>query len=147
MPDPFKQRFDRRSPVQPHRSPAPYFVAAIIVAVASWAIQQRAVENSNPERTSYPTRGDVRALFSSDDYPADAQQNGEEGSVRARLTVDARGRVAKCTIIRSSGHVSLDKATCDVLRDRARFSPARDANGKAVSDSFVTPLVVWRLEG
>jgi protein TonB len=143
-----KPTFDPRSPVQPGRSPTAYFIAAVVAAIAIWAFQQRAIENPNrePKRTQQPTKGDLRALFSADDYPVEAQQNGEEGTVQARLDVDSKGRVAGCLIVRTSGHKSLDQVTCDVLRKRARFVPARDASGHAVTDSVVTPLVVWRLE-
>jgi protein TonB len=92
-------------------------------------------------------KADVRTIFSSDDYPADAQRNGEEGTVQAELSIDARGRVRGCRVIRSSGHASLDSATCSILQRRARFKPAQDVNGDAVASSVVTPLVVWRLEG
>lgn len=146
MRDNVKQKFDPRSPVQHDRSPALYFIVAIIAAIAIWTFQQRAIEDSNPERAQQPTKGDLRTLFSTDDYPVTALQNGEEGTVQARLQVDPEGRVAGCSIVRSSGHASLDRATCNILRKRARFTPARDSNGKAVSDSVVTPAVVWRLE-
>lgn len=146
MQDRFKQKFDRRSPVQPDRNSAAYFIIAIVAAIAIWTFQQRAIEDSNSEPAQQPTLGDIRAVFSADDYPAKAQRNGEEGTVQARLAVDTRGRVTRCSIIRSSGHASLDQVTCDILRKRASFIPARDANGKAVPDSVVTPPVVWRLE-
>jgi protein TonB len=91
--------------------------------------------------------GDLRTLFSADDYPAEAQRNGEEGTVQAELSVDARGHVRGCTVIHSSGHASLDSATCRILQRRARFDPAHDVNGDAVASSVVTPRIVWRLEG
>jgi TonB family protein len=154
-----KPRFDTRSPVQSGRSPAPYFIAAIIAAIVIWTVQQRAVgdstpgrtqqravEGSVPDRAQLPAKVDLRTLFSADDYPADAQRNGEEGTVQARLAVNAQGRVTGCAIMRSSGHASLDHVTCDILQRRALFAPAHDANGKAVRDSVVTPLVVWRLQ-
>jgi protein TonB len=89
----------------------------------------------------------MRHVFSGDDYPAAAQVRGEEGDVRARLDVDTRGRVSRCTIVQSSGSESLDDATCRILEERARFAPARDAGGNPVADSVLTPPIVWRLEG
>jgi protein TonB len=156
--DPYKSRFDRRSPVQPDRSPAPYFVAALGVAILIWTGQQYWIQDSNPQTSGgaestgrlepgeQPAKGNIRTLFSSDDYPADAQRNGEQGSVRARLDIDKRGRVHGCTVIESSGHASLDLATCRILQNRARFSPARDAKGTSVAVTIVTPPIVWRLE-
>jgi TonB family protein len=152
MRDPNEPRFDRRSPVQPGRSNAPYFIAAFFAAILIWTVQQNHIQDSNPRpvrdqaegRSS--ARGNVRTLFSADDYPAEAQARGEEGTVRARLDIDTRGRVSKCSIIQSSGHASLDQATCSILQRRALFTPARDVDGKAVPDSVTTPSIVWRLE-
>jgi TonB family protein len=155
--NPGRRKPDPRSPVQPGRNPAPYFLAAIVAAVAIWVIQQNmlqdfpdvsdrtAVDRERPRRAD--ARGDLRSVFSSDDYPVIAQQNGEEGSVRAELIVDDHGRVSRCSILSSSGHRSLDHATCQILQRRARFTPARDVNGRPMPDRIVTPSIVWRLEG
>ena len=147
------QRPDPRSPVQPGPSNAPYFLLAAVAAIALWAFQQNWTQDSQPPMTkpqepapSGPAKGDVRTLFSADDYPAEAQVNGEEGTVQARLTIAVDGTVGACTIIRSSGHRSLDDATCRILRQRAKFRPARDDYGRAVADTVVTPPVTWRLE-
>ena len=91
-----------------------------------------------------PARGDVRNMFSADDYPAAAQRDGAEGRTRARLDIGADGRVTGCTIVQSAGHRSLDDVTCRILR-RARFTPARDSNGNATSGSYTTPTIVWQL--
>lgn len=154
-----KQKFDPRSPVQPGRSAAPYFVLVVLGAVLLWITQQywiaRSGSHSNgPIPTRPPSRheaqsarGDLRTLFSADDYPASALRNGEQGAVQARLSIDADGRVSECSIIRSSGHASLDAATCNILQRRARFLPAHNANGNPTTDTVITPPVVWRLEG
>ncbi len=92
-------------------------------------------------------KGDLRTLFSGDDYPASAQSSGAEGTVRASLTIGPDGRVTGCNIVQSSGNGSLDSTTCNILRRRAKFTPARDSNGNATSDTITTPSIVWRLEG
>jgi protein TonB len=92
-------------------------------------------------------KGDLRSLFSADDYPASAQSAGAEGTTRASLTIGPDGRVTGCNIIQSSGNSSLDSTTCNILRRRAKFVPARDSNGNATSDTITTPSIVWRLEG
>ncbi len=89
----------------------------------------------------------MRSLFSSDDYPAAAQAAGAEGTAQASLTIGPDGRVSGCSITRSSGNGSLDAATCSILRRRAKFTPARDSNGNATSDTITTPPITWRLEG
>ena len=159
MDDPRRTRVDPRSPVQPpSNSPAPYFAAAVLGALIIWTVQQRWIEDdgvasSDRESTAIqtvhrspePRRANLRTLFSADDYPAEAMRNGEQGTVQAELTIDTRGRVKACNIVRSSGYASLDEATCSIMRRRARFRPLHDANGKAVEDHVRTPPVVWRL--
>jgi len=76
------------------------------------------------------------ALFSTDDYPMDAIRNEEQGTSAFKLTIDRQGRVADCAITSSSGSKSLDAATCNVIQTRARFVPARDSSGNAVTDEF-----------
>jgi TonB family protein len=139
-----KPTFDPRSPVQPGRERAPYFIAAIAAAIAIWTLQQRAIEDTG-QRPAQSAKGEIRTLFSSDDYPDEALQHGDQGKVQARLSINTHGRVTHCSIIRSSRHASLDNATCNILKRRAQFAPARDANGKAVPDSVVTPLITWLL--
>jgi TonB family protein len=154
-----KPKFDPRSPVQPARSSAPYFIAALVAAVIIWTVQQywasdsipRTFKAASPDKGAAErpgsARGEVRTLFSADDYPAIAVANNQEGTAQARLTVDADGHVSNCTIIRSSGYESLDGATCSILEKRAHFAPARDAAGKAIESTVVTPPIRWQLEG
>jgi protein TonB len=92
-------------------------------------------------------KGDLRTLFSADDYPAAAQSAGAEGTAQAQLTIGPDGRVVGCNLTRSTGNSSLDSATCNILRRRAKFTPARDSNGQATTDTVTTPPIVWRLEG
>jgi protein TonB len=92
-------------------------------------------------------KGDLRSLFSADDYPAGAQSAGAEGTAQATLSISPDGRVVGCNLIRSTGNSSLDSATCNILRRRAKFTPARDSNGNATSDTITTPPITWRLEG
>ena len=92
-----------------------------------------------------PSSGDTRLLFSDQDYPPLAVKNKEQGTVQAELTVGPDGRVKACKILRSSNSISLDTATCNILVARAKFKPARDSNGNAVQNTFVTPPITWRL--
>lgn len=98
-------------------------------------------------QSAAPARGDVRSLFSADDYPASAQAAGAEGTAQASLTIGTDGRVVGCNLIRSTGNGALDSATCNILRRRAKFTPARDSNGNATTDTYTTPPITWRLEG
>lgn len=90
------------------------------------------------------SRANLPSLFSDEDYPASALRNSEEGTVGFRLDVGANGRVTNCTIIKSSSSAALDAATCRLLRSRARFTPAVDAQGQPTS-SEVTDTKTWSL--
>jgi protein TonB len=92
-------------------------------------------------------KGDLRSLFSSDDYPASAAAENATGTAVARLSIGPDGRVTACDLIRSTGNSALDSATCSILRRRAKFTPARDSNGNPTSDVITTPPITWQLTG
>jgi protein TonB len=56
-------------------------------------------------------------------YPATARQQGIEGTVVLRVTVDARGRLGSASVAKSSGHSALDDTAATHVRS-LRFSPA-----------------------
>jgi len=92
-----------------------------------------------------PARGDVRTSFSNDDYPASAIAANAQGTAQARLTIGPDGRVTGCDLIRSTGNGALDSTTCNILRRRVKFTPARDSNGNPTSDTYTTPPITWVL--
>lgn len=94
-------------------------------------------------QSAQSARGDLRSLFSTDDYPASALAAGAGGTAQAELTISADGRVVGCNLIRSTGNGALDAATCNILRRRAKFTPARDSNGNATTDTVRTPSITW----
>jgi protein TonB len=91
-------------------------------------------------------RGDVRTLFTDDDYPESARDANATGTARARLTIGTNGRVSGCTITQSTGNSALDRATCSVLTRRARFTPAKDQNGNPIADTYNTPPIRFVLQ-
>lgn len=95
--------------------------------------------------TAAPRIGTV-ALFSEDDYPIAALHLGEQGTVQVELLIGKLGRVENCRILQSSNSAALDVATCNILRRRARYSPARDASGQPVEDRL-TVKIRWQLPG
>lgn len=82
--------------------------------------------------------------ITNDDYPAEDARQRHEGTVGFTLQVDASGRATKCDVIASSGYPGLDNGACFLLMRRARFDPARDADGKAVASSFPGRFT-WKL--
>ena len=78
-------------------------------------------------------RVNLGSYFSTDDYPVMAWIGEEEGTVRFRLAIDPEGRVSACEVTETSGSLSLDQRTCEILTLRARYNPARDATGAPAS--------------
>ncbi|WP_260482221.1 energy transducer TonB [Sphingomicrobium flavum] len=99
--------------------------------------------NVGTDTVTEPAQGDVRSVFSSDDYPAEAFRANESGVARAYLLVDEKGKVADCTLSAFVGNVILAAQSCAVIMDRAQFTPARDKDGNAVRTSFHTPSIAW----
>jgi protein TonB len=121
--------------------PPPVYIPPVVPAPPAPPPPPRKVQSATS------AKGDLRTLFSADDYPASAQAAGAEGTAQATLTIGPTGQVVGCNLIRSTGNSALDSATCNILRRRAKFTPARDSNGQATTDSVTTPPIVWRLEG
>jgi TonB family protein len=65
------------------------------------------------------------------------------GAVVVRYVIDTGGRAANCTIVSSSFDVELDSATCRIVEERFRFSPARDASGNAVAETRLQ-RIAWQ---
>lgn len=77
------------------------------------------------------------------DYPIEAWNADEEGSVSYELTVNALGQPTDCIIAESSGSVALDKKTCEILMMRAQFDPARNDAGQAIVGTYADKMR-WR---
>ncbi|MGK5026564.1 M56 family metallopeptidase [Janthinobacterium sp. RB2R34] len=76
-------------------------------------------------------------------YPADALQAKQTGTVNLSFQVNAAGKVEDSSVVRSSGHPALDEAARSGIA-KCTFKPALAA-GKAVS-SPVQIQYVWTLE-
>lgn len=83
---------------------------------------------ATPARSKSPIFG----IFSSADYPREALARNQQGLTAVILRIGINGRVTECLVAESSGTESLDKATCEILRRRTKYSPARDASGGPV---------------
>jgi protein TonB len=79
-----------------------------------------------------------------DDYRDSWISRDMTGIARFKLSVSVSGKVQDCQIVSSTGHKALDKATCKLVKRRARFNPARDGNGDKVAGSF-TQSVRWKI--
>ncbi len=88
--------------------------------------------------------GDAAALFTSDDYPAEALRQDAQGTLRFEVRVDPTGRPRRCQIIESSGVASLDSVSCRIAMARLRFNPARDSTNQPIW-SIYSRRVRWVL--
>lgn len=78
--------------------------------------------------------------FSTDDYPSEAVREGQQGSVGILYWIETDGRVKQCKIIESSGRDALDRQTCAIIVDSARFTPALDASGSPIRSPDFTRI-------
>lgn len=90
--------------------------------------------------------GSVTGIFRSGDYPEDAMDAGQSGTAQYLLMIGRQGEVMDCVVRQSSGIASLDAMGCQVIRERAKFSPAKDSAGKPIVGSVLTPTIRWVIE-
>ncbi|TMM48871.1 energy transducer TonB [Qipengyuania marisflavi] len=89
-------------------------------------------------------KNDPGGWLSDADYRPSWARQELTGLARFRLEIAANGRVSDCRITGSTGHNALDKATCALVTKRARFEPARGADGAAAAGSY-NGAVQWQL--
>jgi len=70
------------------------------------------------------------SVFFVSDYPQGALARNLGGFARYEATIDPTGKVERCDLLVPTGVADLDSATCRLVRSRARFKPALDANGQ-----------------
>jgi len=89
-----------------------------------------------PAKPKGPSRPPRVLNWTDPPYPTQARQQGIEGVVLLKLTVDAAGKPRNVTIARSSGHSGLDDAAVNHVK-KARFSPAlKDGEPVGMTISF-----------
>jgi TonB family protein len=91
-------------------------------------------------------RGNPARFFGPSVYPEEAVRNHLQGRVVTIASIGKDGHVTGCAIAATSGALVLDQATCNVLKNSARFAPALDMAGKPVVSHLVVP-VRWVLPG
>ena len=110
-------------------------IAALSFAALSLSLAMTPAGASKPS---------VLPIFAMSDYPRHSLRQREEGSIRTRLHISKTGVVKRCIILQGATP-TLDDATCRILKQRARFVPARNASGKAVASDYDPPAIRWRI--
>ncbi len=77
-----------------------------------------------------------------EDYPQLESRAEPIGPAVVLIAIGADGRVAECRVVEASGVPYFDEASCQAIRRKGRYRPARDSEGKAVP-SWVTRMLVW----
>ncbi len=85
----------------------------------------------------------LAGALTNDDYRRTRPPPGAAGTVVVSYRIRTDGRVDRCTVLRSSSYAALDEATCRLIEQRFRYSPARDAAGRAI-DWEVRTDYTWR---
>lgn len=80
------------------------------------------------------------SIITAADYPRGVVASG---TTRFEMVVATDGRPQSCAVTVSSGKEALDKATCNAFMKRARFTPAKDANGAAITGRY-RGNVTWK---
>jgi TonB family protein len=118
-------------------------IADQIESRIKWVLPEESVEFEPP-----PVRAvslvDLATLARPQDYPIEARRQRREGVVDIAIVIAADGSVEQCVVGQSSGSPLLDDRTCALVRERARFTPARDASGAPTID-IVQTTIEWRL--
>ena len=110
-------------------------------------VMMLAASSAGEDRSTPPrAASDETTWVTTEDYPEEAWRQGFVGVSHVRLAVDIHGTVSDCVVIKTSGTADLDTAACTALRARARFTPARDARGRAIAGTY-TKRVRWQIPG
>ena len=129
-----------RARFTPARDAAGERVADRFAARINWELPPESAPPAEPARP----RMNLAYYVSSGDYPPEAFNRGEQGTVGFELDVSLEGRATQCHIMASSGSEVLDLTTCGIMLARARFEPARDEAGNAVPDR-ISARIAWRI--
>lgn len=97
---------------------------ALMLGISSFQTAAFAAEAKIPVPISDPG-----TWVTPDDYPVEAYRNKAEGVVIFLLAIGTNGTPLGCEITRSSGIKELDEATCRLVSERARFTPALGPKG------------------
>lgn len=82
-------------------------------------------------------------LFSASNYWTVENHTGKTNQITVSLLIDRTGSVRDCSVVTGTGSSGLDTQSCQVFLRAAKFAPARNATGEAVS-SLLHQTVKWR---
>jgi TonB family protein len=83
---------------------------------------------------------DPTSWVNSGDYPESAIRARQQGTVSYQVEIDPTGAARGCRVTGSSGSAALDEVTCRIIKERARFEPARDLSGDRVASTWASQM-------
>lgn len=99
-----------------------------------------------PIATPPEPKAALATLFTWEDYPDDAMFGRMEGSAQVVLLIDEKGAPRSCQVVQSTGAPVFEAMGCQVLMQRAKFSPALDDKGQPIRSSYTSPPIRWQFE-
>ena len=143
--NPTQQAITQPTPAQPQPNPAssaPTLMAPADTAPAAPATATPAMAPISTDNT--PPKYQIgSAANPRPPYPEQAREQGDEGSVRLKVWVDATGRPEQVLIERRSGSTLLDDSARRTVARLWRFTPAQRAGQAVPQEVLVT--IVFRL--
>ena len=86
-------------------------------------------------------------LVSGADYTPLMIRRNLGGTVPVLLTIGTNGRVQACKPLTADAHQELKDVTCRLMKQRARFRPAVDPNGKPVNGEYFISITYHITDG
>jgi TonB family protein len=123
-----------------------YLVLAIFLSPTS-IVAASAKQPDTPEPPSTEVKSkavQIEGSISDEDYPPEASSKGETGTVVIKFVISTNGRVPVCEIMQSSSSELLDETTCEIVKERFKYEPARAHNGKAIPE-IKSQRITWRI--
>ena len=103
-----------------------FFLGLLIALTAVAPVSAR-----DKSRSAAPANNSA-GWFTGKDYPPVARKGQMQGRVGIELTIDTNGKVIACLVTSTSGWPLLDELTCNLARERAKFTPARNTAGQPI---------------
>jgi len=111
-----------------------------VIAMAILAGGYPSTVNAQNKTEAAKAAGNPGDWFDQNSYPKEAIRAGAQGRVVVDIVIDERGVLSQCSVFVSAGNAALDQATCDLAMKKARFTPARDTTGRAISSKARLPV-------
>lgn len=117
----------------------------LLPALSLAAVQKDAAFRALPpvEQVATPPI-QVEGGISDNDYPPEAIRANQVGTTTAKFIVSTNGRVPVCEVENSSGWEVLDQKTCELIKERFQYVPAKNRKGRPLA-YMLTQRITWRM--